>query len=153
MPSIRTLLVACLAAATGTAAFDCRAIRPDSSDPKWVVDLSAAMKKPMVFTSTESTPPSTTETTVMANLCAPLDPKAAPRGDTCPRGTSVCMVVSNTRDGVTRVERVIPYGLYPSNAEPQVASSVSHECASVLTSVRALPERRCVGDAAKVDVI
>lgn len=117
MPSIRALVFAA-AAATAATALDCSAIRPDPTHPEWVVDLRADFPKPLVFTKSEDTPPSVTDTQVALDLCRPLP---ADKPDTCISGTFVCLTVGNTRDGQRRVEYVIPAGgQYGSSEAAQI---------------------------------
>ena len=154
---MRTLIFACAAAAAaaavaGAAAFDCRAIRPDAAHPKWVVDLSPAMKSPIVLSSTANTPPSVTETKLLVNLCAPLGNMPAPPGEMCSADTNICMVVSSTRDSVTRVERVIPFGGRLRSHEPKVEKhSFGGQGACRLTSIRPFHRWRRLGWAAAAD--
>lgn len=119
MPSIRALVIGAAAAAVAAtaaaaAALDCGAIRPDPAHPEWVVDLRADFAQPLVLAKSEDTPPSVTDTQVALDLCRPLP---ADKPDACAPGTSVCLTVGNTRDGLRRVEYVIPAGGQAGSSE------------------------------------
>lgn len=86
----------------------------DCKNVQWVggqpFDLSPVFANgPLNLTVEEETPPSTTITTVLMNLCEPLalDPSIDP-SDQCPENTHVCKIVKSRRGTSERVEQVIP---------------------------------------------
>ncbi|WFD32135.1 type II membrane protein [Malassezia sp. CBS 17886] len=104
----RALLVLC-AAAPLVRAFDCAAVIPDPARPQLHVDLSPLFAAPVSIASEQSTPPSTTRTSVAIDLCNALPPVSGiDAQDQCMNGTQICMTVTNIKGGSERVEQVVP---------------------------------------------
>ena len=85
--------------------FDCSNVAVSS---KQSFDLSK-IAYPIRTSNQESTPPSTTKTSIDIDLCKPLD--ADPNRDEkdqCPRGTRICITIETIKDEKTIVTQAIP---------------------------------------------
>jgi len=103
------LLLLCIVSTVGAfEPFRCDRYLPGLG--KHRVNLQPAFEKgPLSFDLEQSTPPSTTITTVQMDLCKALPLRTdVDREEQCPDGTNVCMIVKNRRGRDERIEQVIP---------------------------------------------
>jgi autophagy-related protein 27 len=90
----------------GQEAFDCKNVRSNN----YQFDLSR-FNFPVELIDSEKTHPTTTETSIKIDLCAPLPLDNGPANEQCEKGTRICMKVTNKKEGETdRVTQVISAG-------------------------------------------
>ncbi|TPX34884.1 hypothetical protein SmJEL517_g02526 [Synchytrium microbalum] len=66
-------------------------------------------KKDIVVTESLDTPPTTTNTTTLINICRPLTlDEKIDKNDQCPAGTWICQIVTNFKNNIGRVTEVKP---------------------------------------------